>query len=214
MTIKEVLSLMEISKEDIRKLNRKEQTILSILVGIQEAIKENDTELLDQLIKEKVLLGFINRTKLPIITNNIQELIIHYNRIVHGIDLLTVSSKVSEIVDNKTLVTDKITDPTDIAKALKAVYPRNKTDGTLLTASLVDIVNRVKMFFQVYKDYNKVTVDKIKEATSKYVTDNTKEGYKYMFTLCNFIYNKDRKESKLAAYLEKAPQTNYNEKLG
>ena len=81
-------------------------------------------------------------------------------------------------------------------------------------SSLVDIVNRVKMFFQVYKDYNKVTVDKIKEATSKYVTDNTKEGYKYMFTLCNFIYNKDRKESKLAAYLEKAPQTNYNEKLG
>lgn len=116
--------------------------------------------------------------------------------------------KVRSIVETKQTCTMTDAELMDLAKKLKAMYPKGiMIDGIPWTDGPIFIVRRLQEFFEKFGEYS---AEEVEDAMLRYVT--AKRGSPYIRSLKNAIYKEVKKEdgtvelqSDLYNYLENIP---------
>lgn len=127
-----------------------------------------------------------------------------------------VTNKGTEILNSVIIDSEKEPKPkdqlTEIAAALKGIFPKGKKDGTnyYWAEGVALIIRRLKLFFKKYG--NTYTSDQIIQAATKYV-QSFNGNYQYMKLLKYFIFKEKLNvngeaegESELINYIENAGQ--------
>lgn len=99
-------------------------------------------------------------------------------------------------------IVKKVVDMMEVAKIIRSAYPRHRGNGVLIQNNVNDIHKRLQEFIKQYPQYINTSIDKYKDAVTKYINTGRKNEYEYTKTSCNFVYDRKQGESLLAGLLD------------